>query len=317
MEQIGSSSLYCEKYRPTKINDLILPAKYKTLISNIITEGEVPNLLLSGTAGIGKTTLAQIIGLELDSDVLFINGSVEQGIDVVRYKVQQFATTSSFSDGKKIVIIDEAEKIGGANGAVAAQEALKGIIEATDVNCRFIFTTNNLSKIIDPIKSRTQLIDFSFTQTDVQEIIVQYFKRCCFILKNEGIKFDKAILAEFIKKIYPDFRKILNELQKAVSMFGCIDEQVFSISSDAVINDLLGSLKSKKFFEVQKSINQLDPNDLYSMLDEKLMELLKPECLPDITLIIAEGAYRNSTSTDRMIQARSTCCQIMKTANWK
>jgi len=317
MEQIGQSSLYCEKYRPSKINDIILPAKYKNLIENIIKQGETPNLLLSGSAGIGKTTLAKIIGIELKSDVLFINASVENGIDTVRYKVQQFASTSSFSDSKKIVILDEMERLGGSNGSTGAQDALKGIIESTDKNCMFIFTTNNLSKIIYALKSRTQLIDFSFTKIDIQEIIIQYFKRCCYILDNENIKYDKKILADFIKKLYPDFRKILNEIQKAVSMFGCIDKQVFSISSDAVLDNLLTALKNKKFFDVQKIINQLDPNDLYTLLDEKLLDLLKPECLPDITFILGEGAYRNATSTDRMIQARDTCCQIMKTAIWK
>jgi len=317
MEIIGSSSLWCEKYRPSCIKDLILPEKYKSMIRKIVDSGEIPNLLFSGTAGIGKSTLALALTKELNSDVLFINASVETGIDVVRHKVQQFAVTSSFMDGKKVVILDEAERLGGGNGSSAAQDALKGIIEATDKNCRYIFTTNNLSKIIDPLKSRTQLIDFSFTQTDQKEIIVQYFKRCQFILKNEGIEFDKKILADFIQRLYPDFRKIINELQKAVSMFGKIDENVSKISSDSLVDNIVDALKSKKFSEIQKAANAIDPTEFYKGFYDKIRDVLNPQSIPDVILVLGEGNYRIVNCLDREIQLIHDLVQISKVANWR
>ena len=312
MEIIGNSSLWVEKYRPQTVDDIILPAKYKTLIKNIILKGDIPNLLFSGSAGLGKSTLALVLGKALKADVLFINASMENSADTLRYKVNSFAMTSSFSDGKKIVILDEFERM-----TSQAQDMAKGIFEMTESNCRFILTTNNLSKIIDPIQSRTQLINFNFTQTDTQEIIVQYFKRCQFILDTEKITYDKKILADFIKKIYPDFRKIINELQKASNMFGCIDESVYKVMDDAIVTDLIKEMKNKKFFAVQTLVGKMDADQFFKIFYEQIVEHIKPESIPDIVLILAEGGFRITQCIDKELQVVASAVQIMKVAHWK
>lgn len=312
MDFIGKSSLWVERYRPRTVKDLILPKKYKQMFENIVAGGECPNLLLAGSAGLGKTSAAQVLAHEMSSDFLSINASMENSIDTLRYKVNQFAMTSSFADGKKLCLLDEADRL-----TPNAMDSLKGIIEQTEANCRFIITTNNLSKIIDPIKSRTQLIDFSFTQTDTKEIIVQYFKRCCFILDTEKVEYDKKVLAEFIQKIYPDFRKIINELQKAASMFGKIDENVYKVMDDAIVTDLINDLKAKKFLSVQKTAGLMDPNAFYPEFYKQINEVLDPKCIPDIVLILGEGAYRNGISTDKEINLLATLVQIMKAGVWR
>jgi DNA polymerase III delta prime subunit len=311
MEQIGTSSLWEKKYAPQCFSDLILPKKFKLLFQKMLDGGEIQNILLAGTAGLGKTSTATVLAKELGADFMFINASLDNSIDVVRSKVQQFAMTSSFADGKKIVLLDEVDRM------MAGQEALKAMMELTESNCRFIFTTNNISKIIDPLKSRTRMIDFSFSESDNQEVILQYFKRCQFILTNEKIEFDKKVLAEFIKKIFPDFRKIIGELQKASQMFGKIDEAIYSIQDDAIVNSLIDELKAKKFVNVQKIASNLDPNQFFPEFYAKMVDVLDPKCIPDMVLILGEGAYRNGVSTDREINLMATLVQVMKAGVWK
>jgi len=312
MQEIGTSSLWCEKYRPKQLSDLILPQNYRELFETIIKDKELPNLLLAGSAGLGKSSLSYAIANELDCDLLFINASLETGIDVLRSKVTQFASTSSFREGKKLVVLDEADRL-----SAGALDALKGIIELTESNCRFIITTNNLSKIIDPIKSRTQLIDFSFVQTNQKEIIVQYFKRCQFILDNEKIKYDKKVLAEFIQKVYPDFRKVTNELQKAAKMFGEINDSVFKITDDAISNDLIKEMKSKKFLNVQKLVAAIDCDQFYREFYDQMNEQLDPKCIPDVVLILAEYSYKNVNCLDKEILLLGCMVELMKTCIWK
>jgi len=312
MQEIGTSSLFVEKYRPKCIDDLILPKNYRDLFEKIVKEKELPNLLLSGSAGLGKSSLCYALANELDCDLLFINASLETGIDILRSKVLQFASTSSFRDGKKLVVLDEADRIS-ANAA----DSIKGIIELTEANCRFILTTNNLSKIIDPIKSRTQLIDFSFVQSNQKEIIVQYFKRCQFILDNEKIKYDKKVLADFIQKVYPDFRKIINELQKAAKMFGEINESVFKITDDAMTTDLIKELKAKKFLNVQTIASNMDADSFYKEFYDQMNDQLDLKCIPDIVLILAEYSYKSANCIDKTINLLACCIEIMKTAIWR
>ncbi len=312
MQEIGSSSLWCEKYRPQRLSDLILPKNYKDLFEKVIKDKELPNLLLSGTAGLGKSSLCYALANELDCDLLFINASLETGIDVLRSKVTQFASTSSFRDGKKLVVLDEFDRI-----SAAGMDATKGIVELTESNCRFIFTTNNISKIIDPIKSRTQLIDFSFVQSQQKEIILQYFKRCQFILDTEKIKYDKKVLAEFVQKLYPDFRKITNELQKAAKMFGEINESVFKITDDALTNDLIKEMKAKKFVNVQKVVSSIDTDSFYREFYDQLYDHLDPKCIPDIILILGEYSYKNVNCLDKEINTIACCVEIMKSAIWR
>lgn len=312
MKQIGKSSLWVEKYRPKSVDDLILPNNYRSLFENIVKKKDLPNLLLAGSAGLGKTTSALVLANELGADSLLINASLETSIDVLRSKVTQFAMTSSFSDGKKIVILDEFDRV-----SSNAMDSTKGIIEQTEANCRFILTTNNLGKIIDPIKSRTQLIDFAFTKTDIQDIIMQYFKRCCMILDNEKIPFDKKVLAEFVKQYYPDFRKIINELQKASTMFETIDIRVMSLSSESLVGSLIDAMKSKKLINMQKIISNIDPDNFYTTFYNQIFNLLDNRCVPDVILALGEGSYRNAIVKDKEIQLLATAMQISKNAIWK
>lgn len=311
MEIISNSSLWVEKYRPKTVKDLILPDHIKTFLAKIVETKEIPNLLFFSSAGRGKTSTAFAIVNDIDADVLYINASIENSIDTVRYKVQQFAMTSSFSDGKKVVILDEMDRM------VNAQDALKALIEQTEANCRFIITTNNLAKIIDPIKSRTQLIDFNFTSKESTNLMLQYFKRVCWILEQENIEYDKKTLAEFVKKSYPDFRKTLNELQKYIQMHGSVDENIFKLSDDTNMSSLIGEMKAKKFNSVRKIATEIDPSSFYGLFYKEIDNLLDDKCKPAIIMILAESAYKASLSVNQELELVSCLIQIMRDANWR
>jgi DNA polymerase III delta prime subunit len=311
MEVIGKSSLWVEKYRPKTVKDLILPAPIKTFLAKIVESKEVPNLLFFSSAGRGKTSTAFAITNDLDADVLYINASIENSIDTVRFKVQQFAMTSSFSDGKKVVILDEMDRM------LNAQDALKALIEQCEANCRFIITTNNLSKIIDPIKSRTQLIDFNFSSKETKELVIAYFKRVCWILEQEKIVFDKATLAEFVKKAYPDFRKTLSELQKFVQMHGSVDEKIFSSLDDSTFNSLVEELRNRKFNAVRKLATEIDPDTFYGQLYSEMDKLLEDKCKPDAIVALADSAYRSSLTVNKELELASCLVGLMRICIWK
>ncbi len=311
MDIVGNSSLWVEKYRPKIVKDLIVPENIKSYFNKIIEECDIPNILLSGSAGKGKSSVAFAICNELKSDKLYINASIENSVDTVRYKVQQFAMTSSFTDGKKIVILDELDRM------IAGQDALKALIEQTESNCRFIITTNNLAKIIDPIKSRCHHIDFNWAKKDQKELIVNYFKRICWILENENIQYDKKVLAEFIQKLYPDFRKTLNELQKFVQMHGDITDKIFSSMDDSKFTSLTTELKNKKFNAVRKMATDIDPDQFYGMFYSELDSLLEDSSKPDIILLLAQYAYESSLSVNKEITLVACLVQLMRNAKWK
>ena len=312
MEIVGSSSLYVEKYRPRCINDLILPETTKAFLKQITADKEIPNMILSGTAGKGKTSAAYAICNDIDADVLYINASLETGVDTLRYKVMQFATTSSFSDGKKIVILDEFDRT-----SPQGQDASKGLIEQCEANCRFIITTNNFGKIIDPIKSRCQHIDFNFGQKETKNLVVAYFKRICWILDQEKVKYDKAVMAEFVQKLYPDFRKILNELQKFVKMHGSISADIFSTMDETIMGSLVTELKNKKFNAVRKIATDMDPDTFYGEFYSQIDHLLEPKCLPNIILTLGKYAYESSLTINKELTLVSCLIELMRDAQWK
>lgn len=312
MEKIGTSSLLTEKYRPKTIKDLIVPAGVKNLFNKYITDKDIPNLLFASTAGRGKTSTAYALCNDIGADMLYVNGSVETSIDTLRYKVTQFASTSSFSDGKKVVILDECERIS-QNG----QDALKALMEQIEHNCRFILTTNNLSKIIDPIKSRCQLIDFNFSETEKKNLIIQYFKRICFILDNEKIKYDKQVLAQFTQDMYPDFRKTLNEIQKCRDMHGEISQAIFSNLEGSQFASLVEEIKNKKFMAVRKIISDMDAESFYQTFYDQIDDLLEPNCMPNIVMILGQYAYETSLSVAKEVTLAACCTAIMKDAKFK
>jgi DNA polymerase III delta prime subunit len=311
MELIGNSSLWVEKYRPQTVKDLILPETVKNYFFKLVEEQEIPNILLAGRAGLGKTSIAFALCNVLKADKLYINASIENSIDVVRYKVQQFAMTSSFSDGKKIVILDELDRM------QAGQDALKALIEQTESNCRFIIITNNLAKIIEPIKSRTHYIDFNWQKKEQQALMLSYFKRICWILDQENVKYDKKVLAEYVQKMYPDFRKTLNELQKFVQMQGEVSDKIFNSMDDSQFNSLTTELKNKKFNNVRKIATDLDPDQFYMTFYREIDLLLVDSCKADIILLLAQYSYESALTVNKEITLTAALVQIMRTAIWK
>jgi DNA polymerase III delta prime subunit len=312
MELIGTSSLLVEKYRPKTINDLILPAKFRKLFLQFVADKDIPNLLFTSTAGRGKTSTAYALCNDIGSDVLYINGSSDTDINTVRYKVTQFASTSSFSDGKKVCIIDEGERIS-PNG----QDALKALIETTEANCRFIITTNNLAKIIDPIQSRCQLMNFNFSQEETKPLIVAYFKRLCYILDNEKIKYDKSVLAEFTQKMYPDFRRTLNELQKFTKMYGEVSASILQSLDGEQFNSLIEEMKNNKFNNVRKIAANIDATGFYQTFYSSIDDVLEDKCKPDIICLLGRYAYETSLTVCHEVTLVACLVDIMKSASWK
>jgi DNA polymerase III delta prime subunit len=304
MKQIGTSSLWTEKYRPKYLQDYICTDDVKLLIQKVIDSKDVPCFIFYGSGGTGKTSLAQVIANEIGSDLLYINGSLENGIDTIRHKVQQFAMTSSLmDDSKKLIVIDEAERM------IAAQESLKVLVEQTESNARFIFCTNNLTKIIQPLQSRSQLIQFGTTKT--KDLVLATFKRMCFILDNEGITYDKKVLAEITQKVFPDIRKLINELQKFSKMFGCIDEKILAASDDSQVVELISSMKSKKFNSVRKICTMIDPSQFYTLFYKDIDEHLKDSSKPNVILILADYANKHSATTDQELNLAACVTSIM------
>jgi replication factor C small subunit len=312
MELIGKSSLWVEKYRPKTVKDLILPTDIKNLFDNFVKDGDIPNLLFSSSAGRGKTSAGFSLIHDLKADKLFLNGSVSTSIDTLRYEVTQFANTSSFSDNGKICFIDECDRL-----SPQAQDAMKALIEQTESNCRFILTTNNMSQIIDQIKSRCQLIDFNFNQKEKKSMVVAYFKRVCWILDQEGVQYDKQILAEFVQQIYPDFRKTLNELQKFYKMFGKIDDAIFRNIDGAIFGNILEEIKNKKFNNVRKLVTQIDHSTFYTEFYSKLDEILVDKSKPTAIMILGRFVYEASLSIAPEISLCACITEIMRDCEFK
>jgi len=313
MKEISKSSLWVERYRPKCFEDLIIPEHLKTFTSQIKKDGDVSNLIFSGPAGTGKTSLAKSIANELKADVLHMNCSLDNSINDIRYKVQSFATSVSlFSDGKKIAILDEFERL-----SQQAQDSLKALIEDTEETCRFFFITNNLQKVIPPLISRTQGFIFGSEEAEKKNLVVSMFKRTQFILDNEGIPYNKKVLAEFVAKTYPDFRKTLNELQKFAKSYGEITEDIFNVTDEKLLNDLVSELKAKKFGNIRKIASNIDCNSFYTSFYTDLDEYLDRSCIPDTVVMLAEYCYRDAISTDREINLVAFLVEFTKIAKWR
>jgi DNA polymerase III delta prime subunit len=312
MKRISGSSIWVEKYRPQTLDDVILPKKMMDYFRQIAGSGEIPNMIFGGSAGRGKTSVAVSLLNDVDADMLFINASLQNNMDTLRYTINSYAMTSSMTDSQKVVFLDEADRL-----KPEVQDGLKGLIEQTEANCRFIFTTNNISKIIDPIKSRCQYIDFNSGQADTQELMVSYFKRMCWILENEMVPFEKPALAEFVKLKYPDFRMILNELQKYVKMHGKVDEAVLRSVDGTLLRDLVEELKNKKFNAVRKLASELDPDSFYGNFYDQIDTCLQDSCKADVIIILAKFAYETSLSVNRELSLVACLVEIMKNAIWK
>lgn len=314
MQKINNETgLWVEKYRPQTIDDIIATKPVKKMLMDIKETKEVPNLLLSGTAGVGKTTIAKCICNDVNSEYLFINASSETSVDTVRYKVQQFATTSSLLDNKKVIILDEFDRM--SNNA---QDAMKALIEQTEANCRFIFSTNNIQKIIDPLKSRVSLIEFKFTEKESVELMIQYFKRIIFILENEKVEYDKESVSEFVKKLFPDFRKTINELQTYYKKNGKIDSLV-SIYSDKtdVLTTLIEEIKMKNFNKMCEIAPYVEATEFYTFFYNNCYPQLENKCKPKVILKLNEYNVSQTEAIDPLINLVACCTELMESCIWQ
>jgi len=306
--------LWVERYRPSTIDDLILPESIKTTFSEIISQGKIPNLILSGSAGTGKTSAAMVLCKSLDCDYMIINGSDEgRLIETLRNKLTQYCSSVSMSGGRKVVIIDEADYM----TPDSVQPAMRGFIEKFSSNCSFIFTCNFKNRIIEPIHSRCAVIDYS--ATDPRQMAGEFLARCNFILKENEIGFEEPVVAELIMKHFPDFRRVLNELQR-YSVSGNIDSGILLNISDANMNELAEALKSKNFKEVRSwVVNNLDndPQKVYRKIYDKLYEKCDPSSIPAIILNIAEYQYKSAFVGDQEINLMACLVEIMSNAKFK
>jgi DNA polymerase III delta prime subunit len=305
--------IWVEKYRPRKIDDCILPESQKEYFKQMVAKGEIQNMLLCGTAGTGKTTVARALCEELQTDYMIINGSEESGIDVLRTKIKQFASTVSFSGNTKVVILDEADYL----NPNSTQPALRGFIEEFAGNCRFILTCNFKNRIIPPLHSRCAVIEFKIPNTEKQKIASQFFNRVVNILVNENIEFDKKVIAKVVEKHFPDFRRTLNELQR-YSQSGFIDEGMLVNIGEANMKDLVDSIKSKDWKKMRTwVVNNLD-NDPVSLF-RKIYDTLIPMTnqVPQLVLTIADYQYKSAFVADQEINLVACLTEIMASVELK
>jgi DNA polymerase III delta prime subunit len=296
-----SEFLLCEKYRPQVIEDCILPDETKKTFKEFVEKGEIPNLLLAGPPGIGKTTIAKALCNELGADFYVINGSDEgRFLDTVRNQAKNFASTVSLQGtGKhKVIIIDEADNTGND-----VQLLLRANIEAFYSNCRFIFTCNYKNKIIEPLHSRCAVIDFTIKGKQRVQLAGNFFERLRFILNQEKIEYDQKVVAELVSKHFPDFRRVLNEIQR-YSTGGKIDAGILASFSDISVNELIKHLKEKNFTEVRKWVSTNLDNDSSVILRrvyDSLYDALMPASIPAAVLIIAKYQYQIAFVADQEI----------------
>jgi DNA polymerase III delta prime subunit len=306
--------LWVEKYRPSKVADCILPEATKATFQEYVNRKEIPNLLLSGTAGVGKTTIARALCEEVGCDYIIINGSDESGIDVLRTKIKNYASSVSLTGGRKVIILDEADYL----NPNSTQPALRGAIEEFASNCSFIFTCNFKNRIIDPIHSRCTVIDFKANGSKAK-MASQFFKRVEWILQEEGIEYDKEVVAAIITKHFPDNRRIINELQR-YSVSGRIDKGILTSVSDVQVTELINSLKDKDFASCRKWVtNNLDndPSRIFRKLYDSLYDALKPNAVPQLVLILAKYQYQAAFVADHEINHIACLTEIMVDCSFK
>jgi DNA polymerase III delta prime subunit len=307
--------LWVEKYRPQKIHDCVLPESLKDTFKQYIAHGELPHFLLSGTAGVGKTTVAKALCNEIGAEYIMINGSEESGIDTLRTKIKGFASTVSLTDSPKIVIIDEADYL----QANSTQPALRSFIEEFSANCRFIFTCNFKNRILEAIHSRCACIDFKIDNKDKQVLLGLFFKRATQILKQENVDFDQKVVAELITKHFPDYRRVLNELQR-YSVSGKIDSGILVNMSQESFKDLIKMMKEKDFTNVRKWVGKNSDSDtvaLFRELYDNSVTYMAPESIPQLVLILADYQYKAAFVADHELNIMAALTEVMANVKFK
>ena len=305
--------LWVEKYRPQTISDCILPDGLKKTFQEYVDAGEISNMLLCGTAGTGKTTVARALCNELGCDYIVINGSDESGIDVLRTKIRDFASTVSFESKAKVVILDEADYL----NPNSTQPALRAFIEEFSGNCRFIFTCNFKNRIIEPLHSRTSVIDFKIDKKDRPEMAQKFMGRMQYILTQEGIPYEQNVLAELLMKHFPDYRRVINELQR-YSKSGSIDSGILSNIAEINTKELIDSLKDKDWKKMRQwVVNNVDndPQGVYRKVYDSLIDKVKQ--VPHLVLLIADYQYKSAFVADQEINLTACLTDIMASVEFK
>ena len=305
--------LWVEKYRPQTISECILPDGLKKTFQEYVDAGEISNMLLCGTAGTGKTTVARALCNELGCDYIVINGSDESGIDVLRTKIRDFASTVSFESKAKVVILDEADYL----NPNSTQPALRAFIEEFSGNCRFIFTCNFKNRIIEPLHSRTSVIDFKIDKKDRPEMAQKFMGRMQYILTQEGIPYEQNVLAELLMKHFPDYRRVINGLQR-YSKSGSIDSGILSNIAEINTKGLIDSLKGKDWRKMRQwVVNNVDndPQGVYRKVYDSLIDKVKQ--VPHLVLLIADYQYKSAFVADQEINLTACLTDIMASVEFK
>lgn len=301
--------LWVQKYRPRKVSDTILPDRIKKIFQKFVQDGNIPNLLLAGPPGTGKTTIAKAMLDEIEADYIVINGSLKGGIDTLRYDIQNFASSVSFAGGRKYVIIDEADYL-----TINTQTAFRGFVEEFSKNCGFIFTCNYKNRIIPAlVESRFSTIDFVFERDEKPRLAASFFKRTLGILDLEGIPYEPKAVAKVIEKYFPDFRRVLGNLQKYAAS-GKIDEGIFVDLSRESIDGLFTMLKEKRFSDMRKWVadnSDQDANELFRQIYDIATDKVEMKSLPGLVVTLADYMYKHSFVADPEINMVAFLTEIM------
>jgi DNA polymerase III delta prime subunit len=308
---MSNDFLWVEKYRPRKIADTILPEDLKKVFQKIVDSGEMQNMLFTGTAGLGKTTVAKALCNELGCDYIIINGSEEGNIDTLRGKIKQFASTVSLTGGYKVVILDEADYL----NPQSFQPALRGFIEEFSNNCRFILTCNFKNRIIEPLHSRCGLYEFNTTKKDLAQLAAQFMKRAEYILAQEGVDYGRKDIADLIMKHAPDWRRVLNELQRRSSAGETSNKE-----SGNNYDDLFVSLKTKDFKKMRSWVvnNQdVDTATVFRSVYDRMQNYVKPQSIPQLVLILADYQYKDAFVADHELNMVACMTEIMSAVDFQ
>ena len=306
---MSAEFLWCEKYRPKVVADTILPESLKLTFQKIVDGGELPNMLFTGTAGLGKTTIARALCNELGCDFILINGSEEGNIDTLRTKIKQFASSVSLQGGYKVVILDEADYL----NPQSTQPALRGFIEEFSNNCRFILTCNIKNRIIEPLHSRCGVYEFNTTKTDLAQLCGKFMDHAADILYKEQVSFTSKVLADVISKHAPDWRRILNELQRC-SINNKLDESIVNIGDSNQYNELLLHLKQKDFKKMRSwVVNNIDvdASAIFRGIYDRMIDNVKPSSIPQLVLILADYQYKNAFVADHELNIVACMTEVM------
>ena len=312
---MSNDFLWVEKYRPRKVEDTILPKSLKEVFTKIVQSGELPNMLFTGTAGLGKTTVARALCDELDYDDIVINGSEEGNIDTLRGKIKRFASTVSLSGDLKVVILDEADYL----NPQSTQPALRGFIEEFSNNCRFILTCNFKNRIIEPLHSRCGVYEFNTTKKEMQTLCADFFVRLIHILESEEVSFNKDLIAQLIMKHAPDWRRVINECQR-YSIGGQLATAVLNNEVSGNYSILFKALKDKDFKKMRSWVAQnvdIDVSSIFRELYDNMYDHVEPSSIPQLVLILADYQYKNAFVADHELNVVACMTEVMANVSFK